>query len=79
MKQIIAPALLALALFTPALAAADCIVDYKAKQDDPLRLDVGTVTLPACTSDAQVEADTRAALAARGWILLKVTGTTPGN
>ncbi|MBP0482259.1 hypothetical protein J5474_07110 [Sagittula sp. M10.9X] len=66
-------------LALPALASADCLVEYKAKQDDPLRLDHGTIQLPACNSPEQVEADTRAELATRGWILLKVVSTTDAN
>lgn len=69
--------LLAALLLMPGLAAAACQVEYKAKQDDPLRLDHGTLQLAACSSPAQVESDTRATLAAQGWILLKVVSTTP--
>lgn len=53
-------------------AAADCTAEYKAKQDNPLRLEHGTMTVSGpCTAAAatpQVEAE----LASRGWTLLKV-------
>ncbi|WP_370312155.1 hypothetical protein [Sagittula sp.] len=78
MKRILAPALVAIALLTPALASAACSVEYKAKQDDPLRLDHGTIVIDACESDAQVEREVRTRLAAQGWILLKILGTTSG-
>lgn len=78
MKHILAPALVALTLLTPALAFAACSVEYKAKRDDPLRLDHGTIVLDACESAAQVEREVRTRLAANGWILLKILGTTSG-
>ena len=69
----IATALLAATLAPGAMAA--CYADYKAKQDDPLRLHYGVIELPAepCTVDAA-----QAALAQRlgeGWELLQVLGT----
>jgi hypothetical protein len=57
-------------------AAADCYADYKAKQDDPLRLHYGVVALDAAGC-ASLEA-AAAAIEARlgdGWQLLQVVGT----
>ena len=54
-------------------ANAACVAEYKAKQDNPLRLDHGTVTVQGndCTKSG-VEAAVRDALASRGWILLSI-------
>ncbi len=54
-------------------AAADCLVEYKAKRDDPLRLDYGMVAVSGddCTAEGVREA-VRALLEERGWILLNV-------
>lgn len=62
----------ALALLTSPASAA-CVVEYKAKRDNPLRLDYGTVTVPGddC-SPARVEAAARAQLAVQGWTLLSI-------
>jgi len=54
-------------------ASAACAVEYKAKQDNPLRLDHGTVTVPGdtCTASA-VRSSVQAQLASRGWTLLSI-------
>lgn len=66
----------ALALIAlPGLAGAACTVEYKAKQDDPLRLTVGTLEVASCDR-AAAEAEARAVLAQRGWTLLKVLSVT---
>jgi predicted lipoprotein with Yx(FWY)xxD motif len=69
---------LALTLAAGGSAMAACTVEYKAKQDNPLRLDHGTITLPECGSRKEVEKAVSDDLAARGWILLKIVGTTKG-
>lgn len=60
-----------LSIFASA-AMADCTVEYKAKQDNPLRLEHGTVTVsgPCNVSDATLKVE--AQLRERGWTLLKV-------
>lgn len=61
------------ALALPAQAA--CYADYKAKQDDPLRLHYGVVALDAPACDSLNAA--AAAIAGRlgdGWELLQVEG-----
>ena len=74
MKQIllslVVPALLAW-MATPVLAA-DCFADYKAKQDNPLRLHYGVVQINgACTKEsAKSELATR--LSGSGWTVLNV-------
>ncbi len=66
-------ALLALALLAAAPAQAECYADYKAKQDDPLRLHYGVAALPdsACTKQAAAAA-LAPRLARAGWTLLNV-------
>ena len=55
-------------------AQAACYADYKAKQDDPLRLHYGVVELSGDCSVSAAEADLPARLAAEGWQLLNVLG-----
>ncbi len=64
--------LLSLLLVTATTAQAACYADYKAKQDDPLRLHYGVAQINgACTTDnASVELSQR--LSANGWHLLNV-------
>jgi hypothetical protein len=56
-------------------ASAECYADYKAKQDDPLRLHYGVIAVPddACTPAAA--AAVVAGRLADGWELLEVTST----
>ncbi len=55
-------------------ASAECYADYKAKQDDPLRLHYGVAEVSACdTGGAEAELVPR--LAADGWTLLTVLST----
>lgn len=52
-------------------AQAECYADYKAKQDDPLRLHYGVAQISACDK-AVAEAELADRLAAVGWTLLNV-------
>lgn len=70
-------AILALVVF-PTLAQAACSVEYKAKKDNPLKLTYGSISVANC-SQAAAEAEARAALAAQGWILLKVLSIKGSN
>ncbi len=66
--------ILALVVALAATAAdAACVAEYKAKRDNPLRLDYGTVTVAGsnCTASA-VRGAVAAQLASRGWILLSI-------
>ena len=55
-------------------ASAECYADYKAKQDDPLRLHYGVAEVSACdTGTAEAELSPR--LAADDWTLLNVLST----
>ena len=63
-----------LAMFFAKTAHADCYADYKAKQDDPLRLHYGVMTVEAspCASSPNINADVSRRLEAAGWTLLQV-------
>jgi hypothetical protein len=63
-----------LALSLP--AAADCFADYKAKQDDPLRLHYGVAQVSdANCSNGAAQAELEPRLASDGWTLLTVIST----
>ena len=69
-------ALLALASITATSAGAECFADYKAKQDDPLRLHYGVAQISdgnCNTSGAAGELAPR--LADAGWTLLNIVST----
>jgi hypothetical protein len=59
--------------FWAGAAQAECYADYKAKQDDPLRLHYGVIALPddAC-SVAAAAGFIAPRLARQGWTLLNV-------
>lgn len=54
-------------------AQAECYADYKAKQDDPLRLHYGVAQVASCDK-AGAAAELTDRLAAAGWVLLNVMG-----
>ena len=56
---------------------AECYADYKAKQDDPLRLAYGVsqVSDAVCDKPKQAKAELAPRLAADGWTLLKIIST----
>lgn len=59
--------------FGASAASATCVAEYKAKRDNPLRLDYGTVTVSGnnCTK-AGVRSAVSSQLAGRGWTLLSI-------
>ena len=67
-------AALAAVLALAAPAAADCYADYKAKQDDPLRLHYGVAQVSSCDNKA-AKAELAPRLRAGGWKLLSVIST----
>lgn len=73
----IRPFLVVVALLAASPAAGQCFADYKARRDNPLRLQYGIVELPAAAcNDAQ--AATRhvsQVLAQHGWTLLQIEST----
>lgn len=58
-------------------AQADCYADYKAKQDDPLKLHYGVAAIPqAACGDKAAAADALAPrLSSGGWTLLTILST----
>jgi hypothetical protein len=58
---------------TATQASAACLAEYKAKRDNPLKLEYGTMTVSdtACTV-ATAESIVRETLAQRGWKLLSI-------
>ena len=62
---------LTLGLAAPA-SAADCYADYKAKQDDPLRLHYGVAQLRGACDRGSAQAELSQRLRAQGWTLLNV-------
>ena len=73
MKPLAALAAAAIAVALAGPASAACYADYKAKQDNPLRLRYGVAELPdsACNKDA-AQAALAPRLANGGWTLLTV-------
>ena len=67
--------LVALALALP--AHAECYADYKAKQDNPLRLAYGVsqVSNAACGKPKLAHNELQPRLASDGWTLLKILST----
>lgn len=78
-RHVPALAILAALLATP--ARAECTVTYKAKQDNPLRLEAGQATLPdaACGSKQAAAAALAPILAQQGWTLLAITAILPSG
>ncbi|WP_136634441.1 hypothetical protein [Pseudooceanicola onchidii] len=70
-RTLILSGLTALALALPVAAQAACTAEYKAKQDDPLRLTHGEMQVASCDRASATE-EVRARLAQQGWILLKI-------
>lgn len=64
------PLALGMALGSPAAAA--CFADYKAKQDDPLRLHYGVAEINGPCNAGEAAAQLRQRLSAQGWTLLNV-------
>ncbi len=65
--------ILTAALLAASPASASCYADYKAKQDNPLRLHYGVIELPenACTRKA-AKRQIKQRIAADGWKLLHI-------
>lgn len=61
-----------LTAFTSPVFAADCYADYKAKQDNPLRLHYGVAQIHGQCSKASARAQLTQRLGAKGWTLLNV-------
>ncbi|MCB5199067.1 hypothetical protein SAMN05428995_101406 [Loktanella sp. DSM 29012] len=73
MKHILSLTLVLIATTTAAQAA--CFADYKAKQDNPLRLHYGVAEIDEpCTVDSAKD-QIGPKLQADGWVLLNIVGT----
>jgi hypothetical protein len=73
MKQIAPFLALSLALALPgAVQAADCYADYKAKQDNPLRLHYGVMKLSGACDKGAAKSELSDRLSQSGWTLLNV-------
>ncbi|WP_299618586.1 hypothetical protein [uncultured Tateyamaria sp.] len=70
MKQIALSFVLTLALAGG--ATAQCFADYKAKQDNPLRLHYGVAQLSGDCSSGAARSELQGRLSAQGWTLLQV-------
>lgn len=77
MDKIRLPLLAVLLLAFTAPAHAACYADYKAKQDDPLRLHYGVIALSdaACRARSAAEQEAAPKIAAGGWTLLNIVST----
>ena len=53
-------------------AAAQCFADYKAKQDNPLRLHYGVVQLSGACNARSARGEIQSRIARQGWTLLQV-------
>lgn len=73
MKHMLPLCLLAAALACASPAqAADCYADYKAKQDNPLRLHYGVAQVRGECSTKAAQSELRTRLDGAGWTLLNV-------
>lgn len=73
-NRILFPLGLALALVAAVPANAECYADYKAKQNEPLRLHYGVIELPdnACADRSAAARAIAPRIARDGWQLLNV-------
>ncbi|KJZ19500.1 hypothetical protein [Loktanella sp. S4079] len=64
---------------TASAAQADCYADYKAKQDNPLRLHYGVTEVRGECQVDTAESQLRPALQRDGWQLLNILGVFDGS
>ncbi len=73
MKNIILTlGLIALGTIASPVHAADCFADYKAKQDNPLRLHYGVAEVRGPCARQAAHAELAQRLGAQGWTLLTI-------
>jgi hypothetical protein len=77
MKQLLPLILVCLLGGTAAQAA--CFADYKAKQDNPLRLHYGVAEVTGECSKPNAAAEISPRLASDGWALLTIVGVFDAN
>jgi hypothetical protein len=66
-------------LLSATSAQADCFADYKAKQDNPLRLHYGVAQVSGDCTKPNAQAVISPRLAADGWALLTIVGVFDAN
>jgi len=71
MKHILLCGLLAV-MFTATSAHAECYADYKAKQDNPLRLHYGVLEVRGACDAGNASREANARLRSTGWTLLNI-------
>lgn len=71
MKPILSSLAVAALISLGTAASAECYADYKAKQDNPLRLHYGVMQVSACDK-GQARQEVSQRLSASGWTLLNV-------
>ena len=74
MKQMLLSlvATVVLASMAPPVLAAECFADYKAKQDNPLRLHYGVVQISGACTKESAKSEIAARLSGSGWTVLNV-------
>lgn len=79
MKRQMIPLLFFALMLSAATAEAACTVQYKAKRDNPLKLEFAAAELPdaACSSPQAAAAALAPQLAQKGWTLLSVVSIVP--
>ena len=79
MLRLLMPFAVSMVLVTVAstMAEAACFAEYKAKQDDPLKLHYGVISLPdqACANPKALRRAVQQRIAADGWTVLTVMST----
>ncbi len=74
MKHALAIPIICAALLMAAAPAqaADCYADYKAKQNNPLKLHYGVIQIRGACNKAAAQGEIQSRIAASGWTLLNV-------
>ena len=74
MRHVLAQGAFLVAMALATQASAQCYADYKAKQDNPLRLQYGLIELPdsACGSVNAAKRYAAPVIARSGWTLLQI-------
>lgn len=76
MKHVLISLCAAASFFAVSPAIADnCFADYKAKQDNPLRLHYGVAEVRGACSKQAARSELASRLASQGWTLLSILST----
>ena len=66
-------------LFAAPASAESCYADYKAKQDNPLRLHYGVIEIDGPCDAESAKSEAASLLQAEGWTLLSLLSTFGAN